>query len=65
MNPRGFKASVRLKVVRGRAETPHRVNLCDMAMKYGDVLPVGEVEAWLEGRAYPEAARSGAVGVTR
>jgi maleamate amidohydrolase len=42
-----------VEAVIDRAETPHRVNLFDMAMKYADVLPLGEVEAWLEGRADP------------
>lgn len=54
-----FKTIVPLEAVFDRAETPHRVNLFDMAMKYADVLPVREVEAWLEGQVDREAGSPG------
>lgn len=54
-----FRTIVPVEAVFDRAETPHRVNLFDMAMKYADVLPVGEVEAWLRGQADRELIRSG------
>jgi hypothetical protein len=57
MNRRGFETIVRPEAVLDRAETPHRVKLFDVAAKVAGVLPLGEVEAWLEDRAYPEAAR--------
>jgi nicotinamidase-related amidase len=44
-----FRTIVPAEAVFDRAETPHRVNLFDMAMKYADVLPVREVEARLAG----------------
>lgn len=42
-----FKTVVPIEAVFDRGETPHRVNLFDMAMKYAHVVPVREVEAWL------------------
>jgi maleamate amidohydrolase len=42
-----FKNIVALEGVFDRAQTPHWVNLFDMDQKYADVLPVGQVEAWL------------------
>jgi maleamate amidohydrolase len=42
-----FHTVVPLEAVFDRAETPHRVNLFDMAMKYAHVVPVADVEAWL------------------
>ena len=54
-----FRTIVPVEAVFDRAETPHRVNLFDMAMKYADVLPVGEVEAWLTAQADRELVRSG------
>ena len=54
-----FKTIVPAEAVFDRTETPHRLNLFDMAMKYADVLPMREVKAWLEGRSDWEAARPG------
>lgn len=45
----GFRTVVPIEAVFDRADTPHRVNLFDMAMKYAAVLPVHKVEAWLSG----------------
>jgi maleamate amidohydrolase len=42
-----FHTVVPIEAVFDRAETPHRVNLFDMAMKYAHVAPTREVEAWL------------------
>ena len=42
-----FHTVVPIEAVFDRAETPHRVNLFDMAMKYAHVIPAHEVEAWL------------------
>lgn len=53
-----FKTVVPVEAVFDRAETPHRVNLFDMAMKYAHVAPAREVEAWL----VTQAARSAAHG---
>lgn len=55
-----FRTVVPIEAVFDRAETPHRINLFDMAMKYAHVAPVGEVEAWLLGQA-----RAGAPPATR
>jgi nicotinamidase-related amidase len=46
-----FRTVVPVEAVFDRAETPHRVNLFDMAMKYAYVAPTAEVEAWLDGGA--------------
>ncbi len=35
--------------VADRADTPHRLNLFDIHMKYGDVLPLSQVESYLRG----------------
>ena len=42
-----FKTVVPTEAVFDRAETPHRINLFDMAMKYAHVVPIGDVESWL------------------
>ncbi|HEV8306886.1 MAG TPA: isochorismatase family protein [Methylomirabilota bacterium] len=42
-----FKTVVPIEAVFDRAETPHRVNLFDMAMKYAHVVPSREVEDWI------------------
>lgn len=53
-----FHTVVPIEAVFDRAETPHRLNLFDMAMKYAHVAPVREVEAWLaDGRRGTEEAR--------
>ncbi len=54
-----FRTIVPAEAVFDRADTPHRVNLFDLAMKYADVLPVGEVEVWLKVQAGREPVRSG------
>lgn len=42
-----FRTIVPIEAVFDRAETPHRVNLFDMAMKYATVMPVRDVEAYI------------------
>jgi nicotinamidase-related amidase len=51
-----FRTVVPVEAVFDRAETPHRVNLFDMAMKYAAVWPIADVEAWIRGRRVTEAA---------
>ena len=46
----GYRTVVVEDCVFDRAETPHRVSLFDMNAKYADVLPLAEVEAWLNRR---------------
>ena len=41
------RTSSRAQGVFDRAQIPHWVNLFDMDQKYADVLPVGQVEAWV------------------
>lgn len=43
-----FKNIVALEGVFDRAQTPHWLNLFDMDQKYADVLPIVQVETWLE-----------------
>ena len=43
----GFRMIVPEEAVADRHESPHFANLYDMAVKYGDVLPIAEVEAAL------------------
>jgi maleamate amidohydrolase len=45
-----FQTVVPVEAVFDRAETPHRLNLFDMAMKYAHVAPVSEVATWLSER---------------
>ncbi len=53
-----FHTVVPIEAVFDRADTPHRVNLFDMAMKYAHVVPAREVEAWLAARTDREPSRS-------
>lgn len=55
-----FHVVVPVEAVFDRAETPHRVNLFDMAMKYADVLPARAVEAWMA--AHRDGRRPAAPG---
>lgn len=45
-----FKNIVVQEAVFDRALTPHWINLFDMDQKYADVLPIAEVEAWIQKR---------------
>lgn len=51
-----LKVVVPVEAVFDRAETPHRANLFNIAMKYAHVAPVGEVVAWLAARTGGPAA---------
>lgn len=44
----GFRPIIVREAVGDRAEGPHHANLLDMDSKYGDVLPVDEVMAYLD-----------------
>lgn len=44
----GFRTIVPEECVADRHEIPHFANLCDIMLKYADVLPVAEVKAWFE-----------------
>jgi nicotinamidase-related amidase len=45
---RGFRTIVVEECVADKHEIPHFANLCDLALKYADVLSFAEVHAWLE-----------------
>ena len=45
---RGYKVIVPEECVADKHEIPHFANLCDMMLKYADVLPVDEILDWLE-----------------
>jgi nicotinamidase-related amidase len=45
---RGYRTVVPEECVADKHESPHFANLYDMTLKYADVLPVGEVTAFLE-----------------
>jgi maleamate amidohydrolase len=45
---RSFRTIVPEECVSDKHESPHYANLYDMALKYADVLPVGEVLAFME-----------------
>jgi nicotinamidase-related amidase len=53
----GLRTIVPIEAVFDRAETPHRANLFDMAMKYANVMPARDVEAYLAGVAAAPAGR--------
>lgn len=44
----GFIPIVVEEAVGDRHEAPHKANLFDMHAKYGDVMPLGEVTAWID-----------------
>ncbi len=44
----GFRPIVPIECVGDRAQEPHQANLFDIGAKYGDVLPLQEVVAYLE-----------------
>ncbi|GGC40566.1 N-carbamoylsarcosine amidase [Novosphingobium marinum] len=44
----GFIPIVVEEAVGDRHEAPHKANLFDMHAKYGDVVPLGEVTAWID-----------------
>ncbi len=44
----GYRVSVPRECVGDRALAPHEANLFDIEQKYVDVLPVGDVPAYLE-----------------
>jgi nicotinamidase-related amidase len=44
---RGYRTIVPEECVADKHEIPHFANLCDIALKYGDVVPVAEVLAYL------------------
>lgn len=46
---RGYRMIVPEECVADKHESPHFANLYDMALKYADVMPVGEVKAHLSG----------------
>jgi nicotinamidase-related amidase len=43
-----FRVVVVEECVFDRGEASHKINLCDMHMKYGDVVPISEVEVYLK-----------------
>ena len=45
---RGFRTIVPEECVADKHEIPHFANLCDMLLKYADVVPVAEVLTHLE-----------------
>jgi maleamate amidohydrolase len=46
---RSFRTIVPEECVADKHESPHFANLYDMAVKYADVVPAADVEAWLTG----------------
>lgn len=48
---RGYRVIVPEECVADKHEIPHFANLCDMMLKYADVVPVAVVTAWLEAQA--------------
>jgi len=50
---RGYRVIVPEECVADKHEIPHFANLCDMMLKYADVVPVAAVSEWLE--AQPNA----------
>jgi nicotinamidase-related amidase len=48
---RGYRTIVPEECVADKHEIPHFANLCDIALKYGDVVPVAEVLAYLRSAA--------------
>ena len=44
----GYRTIVPEECVADKHEIPHFANLCDMALKYADVVPVAEVRTYLE-----------------
>ena len=51
---RGYRVIVPEECVADKHESPHFANLYDIAVKYGDVIPVAEVIAWYDAHQ-PEA----------
>jgi maleamate amidohydrolase len=47
---RGYRVIVPEECVADKHEIPHFSNLCDLMLKYADVLPVAEVIDWLRNR---------------
>ncbi|MBB4287462.1 isochorismatase family protein [Roseospira goensis] len=47
----GYRTIVPMECVADKHESYHYANLTDMHLKYADVMPVAEVQAWLDGRA--------------
>ncbi|WP_375592810.1 isochorismatase family protein [Algihabitans albus] len=47
---RGYRTIVPLECVADKHESYHYANLTDMHLKYADVLPVTDVQSWLETR---------------
>jgi maleamate amidohydrolase len=45
---RGYRVIVPEECVADKHEIPHFANLCDMMLKYADVLPFEDVAAWLK-----------------
>ncbi len=54
---RGYRTIVPEECVADKHESYHYANLTDLQLKYADVVDVAEVEAWLNARPAPEAAR--------
>jgi maleamate amidohydrolase len=46
---RGYRTIVAEECVADKHEIPHFANLCDLVLKYADVVPMAEVLAYLEG----------------
>jgi len=44
----GYRTIVPEECVADKHEIPHFANLCDIMLKYADVLPVGDVRKWFE-----------------
>jgi hypothetical protein len=47
----GYRTIVPEECVADKHEIPHYANLCDMLLKYADVVPVAEVRDYLENYA--------------
>ncbi len=61
-----YRVVVPEECVADRGELSHKVNLFDIHMKYGDVRPLDDVLAYLEGLpAAPALAAAGTIGNTR
>jgi nicotinamidase-related amidase len=45
---RGYRVIVPEECVADKHEIPHFANLCDMMLKYADVVPVDMVKGWLQ-----------------
>jgi len=45
---RGYRVIVPEECVADKHEIPHFANLCDLMLKYADVVPEDQVRSWLD-----------------